>query len=186
MAPAQRLNVLERQLRGFASTTERVTEKAAEAMEDAAEDTVKQLHPAFTKFINSGYMESQRQLRDRLLASEWDATVAPWAAAKGLADFEKFVVEKGREADVHVSWEVMQQLYADPTNLSALEGNERARLLAQAFITQAQEAARWEVYKQVSETSKQLANVIESGQRTGASTLWGLIRRVLPLPPFLK
>eukprot|EP00879_Flechtneria_rotunda_P004128 GHRR01004374.1.p1 GENE.GHRR01004374.1~~GHRR01004374.1.p1 ORF type:complete len:163 (+),score=49.90 GHRR01004374.1:150-638(+) len=29
-----------------------VTEKAAGAMEDAAEDAVKQLHPAFTKFIN--------------------------------------------------------------------------------------------------------------------------------------
>jgi hypothetical protein len=37
---------------GFATTTERVAEKAAGAMEDAAEDTVKQLHPAFTKFIN--------------------------------------------------------------------------------------------------------------------------------------
>jgi hypothetical protein len=56
----------------------------------------------------SGYMESQRQLRDRLLASEWDQTVAPWATAKGLAEFEKYVVEKGGEADIHVSWEIMQ------------------------------------------------------------------------------
>jgi hypothetical protein len=53
-------------------------------------------------------MESQRQLRDRLLDSEWEQTVAPWAAAKGLAEFEKYVVEKGREADLSVSWEVMQ------------------------------------------------------------------------------
>jgi hypothetical protein len=53
-------------------------------------------------------MESQRQLRDKLLTSEWEHTVAPWAANKGLAEFEKYVVEKGREADVHVRWEVMQ------------------------------------------------------------------------------
>jgi hypothetical protein len=37
---------------GYATAAERVAEKATEAMEDAAEDTVKQLHPAFTKFIN--------------------------------------------------------------------------------------------------------------------------------------
>jgi hypothetical protein len=81
---------------------------------------------------------------------------------------------------------LLQRLYANPRDLSPLEGNERARLMAQAFIAQAQEEQRWEVYKQVSETSKQLANVIESGQRTGASTLWGLVRRVLPLPAFMK
>eukprot|EP00882_Tetradesmus_deserticola_P029589 GHRQ01033156.1.p1 GENE.GHRQ01033156.1~~GHRQ01033156.1.p1 ORF type:complete len:221 (+),score=72.01 GHRQ01033156.1:102-665(+) len=187
MAHARRLDVLQKQMRaGYATTTERVTEKAAEAVEDAAEGTVKQLHPAFTKFLNSGYMESQRQLRDELLTREWDGTVAPWAAVKGLAQFEQYVVEKGRDVDIHVSWEVMQRLYADPSDLSPLEGNERARLLAHAFITQAREAQRWEVYKQVSETSKQLADVIESGERTGASTLWSLIRRMLPLPPFLK
>jgi hypothetical protein len=41
---------------------------------------------------------------------------------------------------------LLQRLYTNPGDLSPLEGNERARLMAQAFITQAQEAQRWEVY----------------------------------------
>lgn len=79
----------------------------------------------------------------------------------------------------------MQRLYACPQDLSPLEGNERAQLLAQAFITQAQVEKQIDVYKSCTETAKQLANVIESGQRTGASTLFGALRRLLPLP-FLK
>jgi hypothetical protein len=57
---------------GYATTAERVTEKAADAMEDAAEDTVKQLHPAFTKFINRWgcqHMRKQQQAWPSLLAA---------------------------------------------------------------------------------------------------------------------
>eukprot|EP00878_Enallax_costatus_P020141 GHUV01021273.1.p2 GENE.GHUV01021273.1~~GHUV01021273.1.p2 ORF type:complete len:118 (+),score=36.60 GHUV01021273.1:503-856(+) len=106
-------------------------------MEGAAADAVQRLHPAFTTFINSGYLESQRQLRDRLLKGEWDETVKEWALRNGVAEFQKYVVEHGEEKGIKVSWDDIQKLYANPEDLSPLADNEPARLMAQAVITQA-------------------------------------------------
>lgn len=85
-----------------------VVGRVAGAMEEAASDAVERLHPAFVQFLNSGYMESQRQLRDRLLSSEWDGTVRTWALRKGVADFERWVAEHGGEAGVELRWDVVQ------------------------------------------------------------------------------
>eukprot|EP00878_Enallax_costatus_P027601 GHUV01029734.1.p1 GENE.GHUV01029734.1~~GHUV01029734.1.p1 ORF type:complete len:172 (+),score=47.53 GHUV01029734.1:539-1054(+) len=119
------------------SKTSDAVEGAAEAMEGAAADAVQRLHPAFTTFINSGYLESQRQLRDRLLKGEWDETVKEWALRNGVAEFQKYVVEHGEEKGIKVSWDDIQKLYANPEDLSPLADNEPARLMAQAVITQA-------------------------------------------------
>lgn len=75
----------------------------------------------------------------------------------------------------------MQRLYERPDDFSVLADQPKAQLLAQSFVTQAAFSSRLEVYKACTDTAKQLANVIESGQRTGASTLLGLLRKVLRL-----
>lgn len=80
---------------------------------------------------------------------------------------------------------LLQRLYDNPEDLSPLADNEKARLLAQAVITQSVYKQQVEVYKACVDSSKQLANVIESGQRTGASTIMAAVRRLLPIP-FLK
>eukprot|EP00775_Hariotina_reticulata_P006619 gene6619-6847_t len=166
-----------------------MTQQAAETMEEAGADAMRQLHPAFTTFLNSGYLESQRQLRDHLMQSEWEHTVRQWALQKGVAEFERFVVEKGQEVPgLEVNWEQMQKLYLhpEPHDLNPLADQPKARLLAQAFIQQELIKQQLDVYRSCADSAKQLANVIESGQRTGASTVFSLLRKLLPLPPFLK
>lgn len=78
-----------------------------------------------------------------------------------------------------------QSLYRDPEDLSPLDSNPRARLLAHSMIQQAMLDKQADTYRACTETAKQLANVIESGQRTGVSTLMGAFRKLLPLP-FLR
>jgi len=57
----------------------------------------------------SGYLESQQQLRDHLMRSEWNDKVRQWALHKGVAEFERFVVEKSHEVPgLDVNWEQMQ------------------------------------------------------------------------------
>jgi hypothetical protein len=60
-----------------------------------AEEALKALHPSIAKFLSSGYLESQAQLREQLMRHEWDATVRPWTRARGVAQFERWVAEHG-------------------------------------------------------------------------------------------
>lgn len=78
-----------------------------------------------------------------------------------------------------------QGLYQNPEDLSPLEGHPRARLLAHSMITASMLEKQLDTYRACTDTAKQLANVIESGQRTGVSTLLGAVRKLLPIP-FLK
>jgi hypothetical protein len=115
---------------------------------------------------------------------EWEQHMQRWSMLKGVAAFEQWVVERGGEQTppISVEWEVMQRLYADPCDLSVLENNPRARLLAQALIQHAMLDKQLEVYQRVSDTAKDLANVVESGQRTGANTIMAGLRALLPWP----
>lgn len=79
----------------------------------------------------------------------------------------------------------MQGLYRNPEDLSALDGHPRARLLAHSMIQASMLEKQLDTYRACTDTAKQLANVIESGQRTGVSTLLGAVRKLLPIP-FLK
>lgn len=58
-------------------------------------------------------------------------------------------------------------------------------MLAHSMIQQAMLEKQLDTYRACTDTAKQLANVIESGQRTGASTLLGALRKLLPIP-FLR
>jgi hypothetical protein len=78
-----------------------------------------------------------------------------------------------------------QELYKNPEDLSPLQDNPRARMLAHSMIQQAMLEKQLDTYRACTDTAKQLANVIESGQRTGASTLLGALRKLLPVP-FLR
>lgn len=76
----------------------------------------------------------------------------------------------------------LQKLYNNPEDLSPLADNEKARLMAQAIINQAVFKQQFEVYKACVDTSKQLANVIETGQRTGVYPLFVALKRFIPIP----
>jgi hypothetical protein len=58
-------------------------------------------------------------------------------------------------------------------------------MLAHSMIQHTMLEKQLETYRACTDTAKQLANVIESGQRTGVSTLLGAVRKLLPIP-FLK
>jgi hypothetical protein len=64
----------------------------------------------------------------------------------------------------------------------ARRDNPRARLLAHALIQHAMLDQQLKTYRACSDTAKDLANVVESGQRTGITTLAAGLRRLLPWP----
>lgn len=85
----------------------------------------------------------------------------------------------------HSTTACRQELYHNPEDLSPLQHNPRARMLAHSMIQHAMLEKQLETYRACTDTAKQLANVIESGQRTAVSTLLSAVRKLLPIP-FLK
>ncbi|GBF92198.1 hypothetical protein Rsub_05280 [Raphidocelis subcapitata] len=139
------------------------------AVADEAAEALRELHPRVAQVLSSGYLESQRELRERLMALEWDGAARAYARAKGVAEFERAAEERG----LGVPFE------ADPDDLSALP-DEHHRALARATIAAVEADRRMEVYKACSETAKTLANL--QPQSTGLAAVGALLRRLLPIP----
>eukprot|EP00877_Chromochloris_zofingiensis_P012812 jgi/Chrzof1/7785/Cz02g36190.t1 len=154
-------------------------EDTGEAIKEEGAEAMRKIHPQIIDFLNSGYLESQKMVRERIMQQEWEETVRPWSMRKGVSDFEKYCAENDKEVD----YDTMSRLYENPEDLSVLKDG-KLRELARAMIEQAMHNDQWEVYKKAIDSAKGLANIVESGQSTGLGAIWNVVKRFIPLPFF--
>lgn len=140
------------------------------------------IQSSITETVNGGYLESMRNLRQTLMASEWDMQAKHWARRRGVSNFELHCATNGIDLD----FEATSKLYENPERLDVLP-DIKQRLLARAMILQAVDDRHKEVYKECTELAKELASQgLKDLLPETPAGLTDLIKSFLPSLPFLK
>lgn len=127
--------------------------------------SLNQLQSAITEMVNSGYLESVKQIREVLMVQEWEINGKYLAKRAGVAAFEKHCTEippvpppeKGFPAPPF-SFDEITELYKDPDELGVIK-NEKYRMLARSFIEQTVSVKYRETWGDCTSQARELAKL---------------------------
>ncbi|KAL4426159.1 hypothetical protein ABPG77_007441 [Micractinium sp. CCAP 211/92] len=108
--------------------------------------------PSFTLLISKGYLRTVETMRTRLMASEWELGQRPIALQTGVARFEQYCADN----KVPLSFEVISELYEDPTDLRGIE-DPFLRMQARSTIMQAEAEERVKAWAACTAEAQRLA-----------------------------
>ena len=98
---------------------------------------------SFTLLMSKSYLMVVDQLRDSLMAAEWEVGLRPMALQMGVARFEGYCGQN----NVPITFDTITQLYDDPQDLSVIS-DAHLRMQARAIIVSVeteQQLACWQV-----------------------------------------
>lgn len=98
---------------------------------------------SFTLLMSKSYLQTMDQLRDKLMAAEWEVGLRPMALQMGVARFEAYCGQN----NIPITFDRITQLYDDPEDLSVIE-DAHLRMQARAIIVSVeteQQLACWQM-----------------------------------------
>jgi hypothetical protein len=93
---------------------------------------------SFTLLMSKGYLQAVEQLRNRLMATEWDLTGKPMAMQLGVAKFEAWCAANGSP----LPYSLLTQLYENPADLSIIEDDKQRSVARSTIMTTTAEEKR--------------------------------------------
>jgi hypothetical protein len=109
--------------------------------------------------MTKGYLQTVEQLRDSLLASEWEIGLRPLALQMGVSKFEAHCVST--KADI--SFETLSQLYENPTDLEVIT-DEALRMQARSCIAMTEAEQRMACFHGCTGEAQKLAVQFSEGE----------------------
>lgn len=117
---------------------------------------------SFTLLMSKGYLQAVDQMRNRLLASEWELGQRPVALFQGVATFEQWCVANDM-IPTKISFDIIGLLYENPEDLSIIT-DEKLRSQARSIIALTEVEGRTKVYANCTVDAQKLASQFSEGE----------------------
>lgn len=140
------------------SSMQKIT-AAYDAVTQESDKTWDSYRDSFTLLMSKGYLATTDQLRDKLMAFQWELGLRAMALQIGVARFESYCAQNKS----NITYETLTALHDDPTYLDVIQ-DPHLRMQARAIISQVEAEQRIACYQACTVEAQKLAQQFSEGE----------------------